>query len=79
MAFSVIMQKVEETCSHAKYSYCGDGVNIGYVMLDKDTGEVTLVERAQDDDADNFSLRASWKLRKEWKDGRVPDRAHWAS
>ena len=79
MAFYIKIRKVEETDDRAKYSYCGDNVNIGYVTLDKYSGEVALVMRAQGDDAGLFFIRVAAKLRKEWKSGKVPDSTQWAS
>lgn len=79
MALYIQIRKIEDTKDLAKFSYSSDSVNFGYVMLNKQTGEVTQVAASPDDADGRYFVRTAAKLRNEWQSGRIPDVTQWAS
>jgi len=79
MAFYVRITKTEDGERSAKYQFTSDGKNVGQLLIDKETGNVEILESAPGDDAGAIAARASAKLRKEWKAGNFPDLTEWAS
>lgn len=48
-------------------------------VIDKRTGEMTLVRMVKNDSANKFYLRASFKILTCWRKGYLPKNEEWAS
>jgi hypothetical protein len=79
MAYYVRITKTEDGERSAKYQFTSDGTNVGRLVIDKETGNVEILEPAPGDVSGAIAARASAKLRKEWKAGKFPDLTEWAS
>ncbi len=79
MAFYVKLSKTFEDASVARYYFGSDDTASGVLLIDKLSGEVTLLKPLDGDDKNLFFNRARAKIRKEWKDGRFPNMTEWAS
>jgi hypothetical protein len=79
MAFYIKLRKPCDDANAAKYCFESDYENFGSLAIDKLSGQVTLLEPLPGDDKTLFFLRAAARIRKEWKDGRLPSEVEWAS
>lgn len=79
MAIYIPIRKVEETSSGVNYSF-GDGLGAeGLLRLDKASGEIELLRALPGSRSDEYFARASFKLRKHWAKGEVPDVTSWSA
>lgn len=79
MAFYIRISKVAESDAVASYRFEGDARRSGSFDINKQTGEVSLVEQMPGDEKGHVFSRAAAKIMKEWKQGRLPENAEWAS
>jgi hypothetical protein len=79
MAFYVRISKTEDGEHSAQYQFTSDGTNVGRLVIDKESGNVEILEPAPGDVSGDIAARAAAKLRKEWKAGKFPDLTEWAS
>jgi len=49
------------------------------LVIDKKTGKVEILSAIPGDQSGELAIRASAKLRKEWKKGNFPEVTEWAS
>ena len=76
MAYHIEILKIEETDKVVKYEF---GPTYGEFVIDKRTGEMTLVRMVKNDSANKFYLRASFKILTCWRKGYLPKNEEWAS
>lgn len=79
MAFYVKIEKRSETAEIATYKYWSKEDSVGTLQLNKISGEVSPLQSIRGDDQGQIFMRAAMKLRREWKEGRMPDVTEWAS
>ncbi|WP_395689826.1 hypothetical protein [Caenimonas koreensis] len=79
MSFYIRIQKVSDQAAAALYTFECDPEHRGVFELDKRTNEVTLLEPMLGDEQQSCFKRASMKIQREWRDGRLPDVSEWAS
>lgn len=84
MAYHIEILKIEETDKVVKYEfgptssdYCRS--DYGEFVIDKRTGEMTLVRMVKNDSANKFYLRESFKILTCWRKGYLPKNEEWAS
>ncbi|NWL75487.1 hypothetical protein DM872_01270 [Pseudomonas taiwanensis] len=78
MAFYIEINKVAETEEYVEYSF-GQLVDVGMLRLDKVRGTVTILSECPLDQHGHWSLRATVKLTRHWKEGILPEKTEWAS
>jgi hypothetical protein len=78
LAFYIKIRKIFEDGDSARYSF-EDNKRTGILAIAKTTGEVVVLEPLPGDDSEILSSRAGAKLTKEWREGRFPEEAEWAS
>ena len=79
MAFYLIIDKISEDDLVARYRFTCDGGRIGSFQIDKESGEVSLLEPMPGDERGHAFNRAAVKIMREWKQGNLPARSEWAS
>jgi hypothetical protein len=79
MAFYVKIEKRSETEELVIYEYWSKEDLRGKLQLNKSSGEVFPLENIPGDEQGSLFMRAAMKLRREWKDGRIPEVTEWAS
>jgi hypothetical protein len=79
MAFYVRIEKRSETAELAVYEYWSKEESRGSLQLSKSSGEVSPLRGTSGDERGDLFMRAAMKLRREWKEGRVPEVVEWAS
>jgi hypothetical protein len=79
MAFYVRINKIAENEAVASYRFEGDLHRTGSFDINKQTGEISLVEPMPGDEKGHAFSRAAAKIMKEWKQGSLPETAEWAS
>lgn len=79
MAFYVRIEKRSETAELAVYEYWSHEDSRGTLQLNKSSGEVSPLQNIAGDEQGNLFMRAAMKLRREWKEGRLPEVTEWAS
>lgn len=78
MAFYIRITKLSEDDSRAVYRFEGDG-RVGTLSISKESGEVSLLEAAAQDEKGHYFQRAAAKLYKHWGAGELPSSTEWAS
>jgi hypothetical protein len=78
MAFYIRITKLSEDDSRAVYRFEGDG-RAGMLSISKESGEVSLLESAVQDEKGHYFQRAAAKLYKHWGAGELPSSTEWAS
>ena len=78
MAFYIVIQKLAETSEHVEYGFGENEEQIGRILLDKKTGQTTLLENLPEYSV-AIQNRAMRKIYVNWKDGKFPDHTTWAS
>ena len=73
MAFYVRIEKRSETAELVVYEYWSNEDLRGTLQLSKGSGEVSPLRGISGDDRGDLFMRASMKLRREWKEGRIPE------
>jgi len=79
MAFYVKIRKVAEGHRVVRYSFQGGGPELGLLEINRENGEVSLVNSLADDHHNRMFDRAAVKLIRAWKAGVLPDETEWAS
>lgn len=79
MAFYLLIEKTSENDLVVSYRFTGDGGRTGSFQIDKESGEVSLVEQMPGDEQGHAFNRAAVKIMREWKQGNLPAFAEWAS
>lgn len=79
MAYYIKIQKTFEDSVMARYVFESNPECKGMFAFDKLTGEATLVEPMFGDERGQCFSRASVKVAREWRNGRLPDLTEWAS
>ena len=79
MAFDIMIRKIIENPTSAEYVFgtCED--RLGQLKINKATGSVVLVEPAPGDDEGALYHRATYKIKKHWVAGELPEVTCWAS
>jgi hypothetical protein len=79
MAIYLDIVKVRDDGASAEYAFCTVDERCGKLRLEKKTGEVLLVEAAENDDRGALFARAAHKVKTYWSRGELPDKIVWAS
>ena len=79
MAFYIKIEKTEEDGDKAIYRFIGDGGASGKFSINKETGRFDLIEEMPGDSEQAVYRRASIKILREWREGKLPDITEWAS
>lgn len=79
MAFYVRITKTEDSERSAKYQFTSDGTHTGLLQIDKQSGDIQILEPLPGDEAGALAARAAARLRIEWRRGKLPDMTEWAS
>lgn len=79
MGFYVKIEKAAETEHIVRYAFEGDHGHRGLLEFNKATGESTLVEPMPNDERLHCFNRATVKITREWREGRLPQSLEWAS
>lgn len=79
MAVLIDITKSYEDDRSARYLFEKTGVGNGVLEIDKNTGDVILVESACFASDDPSFLASAWKVKKLWKAGHLPERAVYAA
>lgn len=79
MAFYISIHKVSEDDGAARYRFVGDNGRAGTFAIDKETGEISLVEKMPGDEGGHMFNRAAMKILRAWKQGSLPESTEWAS
>ncbi|OZG69975.1 hypothetical protein BTA51_28295 [Hahella sp. CCB-MM4] len=78
MALYIEMDKVNETNEFVEYSF-GRGECVGLIRLDKANEAIHVINECPLDQSGRWSQRAAVKLIRLWREGRLPEKTHWAS
>jgi hypothetical protein len=79
VAFYIRISKRDESESSAHYVYESDQGRRGVLNLNKVTGEATMTEPMPGDEKRHCFSRAAIKIRREWKERKLPEILEWAS
>lgn len=79
MAYWIKIEKTNEGGDKVIYRFTSDGGNSGVFEINKESGELSLLEPMPGDEEQNIYRRASIKIIREWKSGSLPDVTEWAS
>ncbi|MBV9494353.1 MAG: hypothetical protein JOZ54_08900 [Acidobacteria bacterium] len=79
MAFYIEINKESEDARAAQYRFEADRQGVGRFEIDKATGQVELLSPMPGDEKEKVFQRAAVKIIREWREGRLPERAEWAS
>jgi hypothetical protein len=79
MAFYIKILKVLEAESSAQFKFETEGGRQGIFELNKKTSEISLIASMPDDEQGHYFSRASIKILREWRTGRLPEMTEWAS
>jgi hypothetical protein len=79
MAFYIKILKVLEAENSAQFKFESEGDRQGMFEFNKKTGEISLIEPMPDDEQGHYFSRASIKILREWRTGRLPEMTEWAS
>lgn len=79
MAFYVAIQKTGEDDIYAEYKFGPNAESVGYLRINKGTGEINVLEDAPEDDTCAYSIRASRKLTLHFRNNEFPEVTCFAS
>lgn len=79
MAFHIVIEMIDEGDDVANYRFKSDGGRVGLFQINKSSGEVKLIEQMPGDEGGHIFNRAAVKVMREWKRGKLPSVAEWAS
>jgi hypothetical protein len=79
MALYIMIRKITENLTSAEYTFGIGDDRLGQLKIDKATGNVVLVEPAPGDDESALYHRATYKIKKHWTTGELPEVTCWAS
>ncbi len=75
----ILIHRKEDSPGHADYVFGEDENAVGRLRLNKETGEITLVEPAPGDTRLGMFQRAVRKLTLHWQAGETPEKTCWAT
>ena len=79
MALYIMIRKIADNPTSAEYAFGTGEDQLGQFKIDKTTGKVVLVEPAPDDNEGAVYHRATYKIKKHWEAGELPEVTCWAS
>ena len=79
MALYIMIRKITDNPTSAEYAFGTGEDRLGQLKIDKATGNVVLVEPAPGDDEGVLYHRATYKVKKHWAAGELPEVTCWAS
>jgi len=79
MAIYLDIKKSAETDETVEYSYFTTDQRSGRFIVDRKSGEISLIECAVGETDESLYQRAAFKIKKAWKAGGLPDSTCWAS
>lgn len=79
MAIYIPIRKTDETESFVEYSFSSNDRTAGMLRIDKESGNVELIDQAEGDDDLRFFSCAAHVVKRNWRAGRYPDSTCWAS
>jgi hypothetical protein len=79
MALYINIARLADRGDQMEYTYSIGVDRSGRLMIDKSSGEVTLMERAPGEGDAGYFERAGYKVRQAWEAGELPDVLCWAS
>ncbi|MHA6916155.1 hypothetical protein ACQUJO_23930 [Ralstonia pseudosolanacearum] len=79
MAFHITMEKIAENTLTADYRFKVSDGRSGVFQIDKESGEIALLEEMPGDEGRHLFTRAAVKIMRSWKQGNLPSVAEWAS
>lgn len=79
MAFYIRIEKRSETAELVVYEYWSKESSRGTLQLSKASGDIAPLNGVSGDERGDLFMRAAMKLRREWKEGRIPEITEWAS
>jgi hypothetical protein len=79
MAFYIVVEKMSEDALVATYRFKGDWELTGTFQINKENGEILLIEQMPGDEKGHVFSRAAVKILREWKQGNLPQFVEWAS
>lgn len=79
MACYIEITKIKETDKYVQYQFSNSKDNSGVMNIDKQSGDITIVEEAPNDINGLLSERAARALIRHWRKGDYPDKTCWAS
>jgi hypothetical protein len=79
MAVYLDIKKSAETDQSVEYTYSTTDEHKGRFIIDRQSGETNLLECAEGESEESLYQRASFKIKKAWKAGKLPEFTCWAS
>lgn len=79
MAIYIAIKQTTDDVGFAEYLFSNTENQLGKLHIDKDSGEVSLVESYFDDSEKGFYQRAAYKIKKHWESGNLPKETCWAA
>ncbi len=79
MAIYIEIEKLKERENTVQYKFSLLNECSGILSINKDSGDVTLIEPLPNKHGENHFARAAYKVKKHWKEGNLPDKTCWAS
>lgn len=79
MAVYLDIKKSAETAQIVEYTYATTDQRKGRFTIDRQSGETKLIDCADGEAEESLYQRASFKIKKAWKEGNLPDFTCWAS
>jgi len=79
MAIYIEIEKLKERNDSVQYRFGLIDKSSGILSINKNSGEISLLEPLPNENGDNHFARAAYKIKTHWKDGNLPDRTCWAS
>ncbi len=72
MAIYISIKQINNEVDFAEYSFGNTENQLGKLRINKDSGEVSLVESYSNDSEKGLYQRAAHKIKKHWESGELP-------
>lgn len=79
MAIYISIKQMTDGVDFAEYSFGNNENQLGKLRINKDSGEVCLVESYSTGNEKGIYQRAAHKIKKHWESGELPKETCWAS
>lgn len=80
MAILVTIKQVKDINGLVTYSFANEYGNKGMFAINRQTGELTLINPMPSDASKTYFTRAAVKVMKDWQNqGYLPEKTYWSS
>ncbi len=79
MAIYIEIEKLKEIGDSVQYRFSLLDECSGILSINKDSGDVSLIEPLPNNKGEKHYARAAYKVKKHWNNGSLSDKTCWAS